>query len=437
VVNRPGPRAGEAPPPLPLVQTRIDEVVRAEWPRVLATLVQDLGNLADAEDAVQDAALEALRQWSIEGIPDRPGAWITTVARRRAVDRARRQVRGRQKAEQLASLEARLAQSGEHTMDTALEPSLLDDEQLRLMFACCHPALSVEAQMALTLRCLAGLTTAEIARAFLVAETTIAQRLVRAKRKMAAAAIPFHIPPDQALLERTGLVRTIVYLLFNEGYEATGDNEVVRVDLCREALRLAELVARLTPDDAESLGLAALLSFIHARAGARTDGNGDLVLLADQDRSRWERPLIELGHHHLNRALRLERPGPLQLQAAIQALHCDAAESGSTDWAQIELLYRRLRTFTDSEVVQLNHAVALSLAGQPGDALNLLDEEQLAQRLDGYSHYHSARAELLRQSQPVEARRAYQRALDTTANEAIRRFLRRRLDSLGEADGAT
>ncbi|MDH4145906.1 MAG: sigma-70 family RNA polymerase sigma factor [Acidimicrobiia bacterium] len=402
-------------------------VVRREWSRVLATLVGDLGDLADAEDALADAVEEAVRRWPIRGLPERPGAWLTTVARRRAIDRLRRSSAGRDKAELAGRMQARLAEV-EDPMD-AVDPdaSLLRDEQLRLLFACCHPALTVEAQVALTLRCVAGLSTVEISRAFVQPEATVAQRLVRAKRKIAAAAIPFRIPPDSVLLERCDQVRTIIYLVFNEGYEASAGGELVRTDLCAEAIRLAELVAELLADDAESHGLVALLRLIHSRREARVDAVGDLVLLGDQDRSRWDGALITAGQAALERALRLDAPGPYQIQAAIQALHAEAPSSEATDWRQIELLYRRLRRHLDTPVVELNHAVAVALAGDRDAGLAMLDSPRLAERLGGYTFFHSARARLLHEVDPAGAGAAYRAAIAVTSSEPELRFLRRQL----------
>jgi RNA polymerase sigma-70 factor (ECF subfamily) len=410
------------------------EIIRQEWPRIVATLVGDLGDLAEAEDAVQEATLEAMRAWPERGVPDRPGAWLTTVARRRAIDRLRRAETGRSKAE----LAARHHERHEPNSDEALDltddmlnnASMLRDEQLRLLFACCHPSLRPEAQMALTLRSIGGLTTTEIARAFVQPEATVAQRLVRAKKKIAGAAIPFRIPPDHELLSRTNLVRRIVYLIFNEGYNATSGDEIMRADLCLEAIRLAELLAELTPDDAESLGLVALLHLIHARANARTDDVGNAVLLRNQDRKRWDRDRIERGAAVLDRAIKLERPGPFQFQAAIQAVHADADSADTTDWLQIELLYARLIAIEPTPVGRLNHAVAVSMSREPQAGLALLAADDLAKALVRYPHYHSARAELLRGLDPTAAAAAYDQALACTESEPERRFLQRRLDEL-------
>lgn len=414
--------------------TAIETVIQREWPRVVATLAGDFRDLGDAEDAAQDAVERALRDWPTNGLPDRPGAWLTTVARRRSIDRLRRAARGREKIEQLGRLEERLnrSQDQDGSESAMLDPdaTLLRDDQLRLIYACCHPALSDEAQMALTLRSVGGLTTSEIAAGFLVPEPTLAQRLVRAKKKIAAAAIPFVIPPDAELLARTNLVRTVLYLIFNEGYSASTGGDLVRVDLCGEAIRLARLLVNLTPDDAESLGLLALMELTHARRHARTDAAGDLVLLADQDRSLWDRDLHRSGTGHLERAMRLARTGPFQLQAAISALHNEATDDDGTDWEQIELLYRRLVELQPSAVVRLNHAVAMHEAGRSDDALAMLADEDLVTALAAYRPYHVARGQMLFDRDPSAARAAFEVAQSLTTNEPERLYLESRIAQL-------
>lgn len=408
------------------------EVVRREWPRVVATLMRDLGDLSRAEDAAQEAVEAALSTWPTAGLPDRPAAWITTVARRRAIDHLRREQRGRDKAEQLGRLEGRIGEGldGSAGFDPD-EETIVRDDQLRLLFGCCHPALSIEAQMALTLRSIGGLSTPEIARAFLVPEPTMAQRIVRAKRKIAKAAIPFVIPPDSELLQRLAVVRNVIYLVFNEGYNSTAGEDVVRVDLCEEAIRLARLVASLVSDDPENLGLLALCVLTHARAEARTNAAGDIVLLDEQDRSLWNSTLIEEGEEALARAMRLARPGPFQLQAAIAATHADARVATDTDWAAIELLYGRLIQLADTPVVRLNHAVAAAMARGPQAGLDLLGEPELSQALDAYGYFHAAVADLeARRGDVAAAANAYRRAIDATVSEAELRLLRRKLAAL-------
>lgn len=419
--------------------TVLAEVIRGEWSRLVAILVSELGDLSLAEDAAQDATEQALVQWR-EGIPDRPLGWLVVVARRRATDAIRRAAVGRNKVDLAARMDERdrhdpssNAPMSSRTDDPhdPFEESLMRDEQLRLIFACCHPALNTDAQIGLTLRAVGGLTTSEIARAFLVPEPTIAQRLVRAKRKIRAAAIPFSIPPDEELLVRTDIVRSILYLIFNEGYDASAGDDHIRASLCEEAIRLARRLAELTPDDPESLGLLSLCLLTHARRDARIDDEGDLVLLADQDRSVWDRAMIDEGQRLLDRAMRLERPGPLQLQAAIASLHDDAASADTTDWRQIELLYRRLSTMRPTPVVALNHAAAVAMVDGPTAGLTMLDDPLLADRLARYPHFHAARGRLLADvGDREQAARAFERALELTSNETERRWLRARLAAI-------
>ncbi|MEM9654144.1 MAG: DUF6596 domain-containing protein, partial [Actinomycetota bacterium] len=353
--------------------------------------------------------------------------------------RIRRERTGKEKAETLARLEARAAaEDPAGVVDDHRPAGVLRDEQLGLVFGCCHPALSVEAQLALTLRSVGGLTTGEIARAFLVPEATMAQRLVRAKRKIANAAIPFRIPEDAELLSRLGVVHQVFYLIFNEGYAASSGDELIRRDLTGEAIRLARLLASLVNDDPETHGQLALFLLIESRREARVDASGDLVLLGDQNRSLWDRGLIAEGVEALDRALAFGNPGPYQIEAAINAVHAEAAEESETDWVQIVALYRELRRHRPTPITTLNLAVAVSYADSPSAALGMLDEPELASRLDDYLYYHSTRADLLRRLGHPAAAEVYRRARTLTENEAEQRFLDGRLAELqSSSDGPT
>jgi RNA polymerase sigma-70 factor (ECF subfamily) len=398
---------------------------------VVATLIRLTGDWDLAEECAQDAFALALDRWARDGVPRLPGAWLTTTARNRAMDILRRKANESIKLQMVAAMP-----DLSETSDGEDDESALRDDRLRLIFTCCHPALPLEARIALTLRTLAGLTTIEIARAFLVPPATMAQRLVRAKHKIRNAAIPYRVPADHLLPERTSAVLGVIYLLFNEGYAATTGPDLVRQGLCTEAIRLARVLAVLMPDEPEAHGLLALMLLHHARRTARVDSAGDLVTLEDQDRSAWNTAEIDEGVRVLDAALRQRRPGVYQIQAAIAACHATAADAAATDWAQIAGLYGQLARRMPSAVVELNRAVAVAMADGPAAGLVLLDALEESGALPGYHLLPATRADLLRRlKRPTEAVAAYRVALSLATTDAERRYIARRIaEALSLAD---
>jgi RNA polymerase sigma-70 factor (ECF subfamily) len=408
----------------------LEKIFREEYGIIVASLIRRTGSFDLAEEALQEAFSAALSRWEVDGLPRNPAAWLTTVAHRKLIDTQRRE---QTKSEKQSELEYATPQFhyGVELSDDELPD--YPDERLRLIFTCCHPSLNLDAQVALTLRTLGGLSTTEIAKAFLLPETTLAQRVVRAKNKIKLARIPYEIPPLDLLPERLDAVRAVVYLIFNEGYAATSGATLIRTDLCTEAIRLGRLLCDLVPDDPENIGLLALMLLQHSRRAARLSESGELVTLEEQDRSRWNNAEIQEGLNLIEKALRLRRPGAYQLQGAIAAVHAEANDSSETDWRQIAALYLELRRINTSAVVALNHAAAVAMFDGAERGLSLVEAAGASGELDNYYLFHASRADLLRRlGRYEEANTAYARALELTSNEVERSYIKKRREEVSK-----
>lgn len=407
----------------------LDRVFREEHGRIIATLIRLSGSFDLAEESLQEAFAAALTNWEREGVPRNAGAWLTTVAHRKLLDAIRREKTRTEKQTELEYEVERLQPDNEITnVEEAVE---FADDRLRLIFTCCHPSINREAQVALTLRTLGGLTTPEIARAFLMPEPTLAQRLVRAKSKIRLAGIPYQVPPLEVLPERLDPVRAVIYLIFNEGYSATAGDNLIRKDLCTESIRLGRVLCELLPNEPENQGLLALMLLHDSRRFARTGEDGELITLDEQDRSAWDQQEIAEGLGLVETALRLRRVGAYQLQAAIAAMHAQAQTAAETDWRQIVALYGELLRINPSPVVELNRSVAIAMCEGLAEGLRRIEVVGAEGRLENYYLFHAARADLLRRlERAAEARAAYERALELTSNQVEQKFVRRRLDEL-------
>lgn len=413
---------------MPHAHETIERVFREEYGRIVATLIRLTGSFDRAEEALQEAFTSASATWPTDGVPRNPGAWLTTVAHRKVVDSIRRDKTREAKQYQLEYETERL-QIDEPLQATNGEE--YPDDRLRLIFTCCHPSISQDNQIALTLRTLGGLTTGEIARAFLLPETTLAQRLVRAKNKIRLAGIPYEVPAIEVIGERLQAVSSVIYLIFNEGYSATSGDSLLRRDLCAEAIRLGRLICELMPGEPENAGLLSLMLLLDSHRNARIDATGELVILEEQDRNLWDQEEISEGLNLIQQALSLRRVGPYQLQAAIAAVHAEAKTAEETDWNQIAALYQELRRLVPSAIVDLNHAAAVAMSGRLEDGLKLVEQSNVSGVLNSYFSYHAARADLLRRLNRFgEAQDAYTLALELTTNQVERKYVRKRLSEL-------